>query len=434
MLRDSLLALALRIAGTALWLIFTIILARSLPQAEFGSVMYVLNFLPVLIALATVGLGTAIVRFGSAYWDRGGLADFSRLTNQAYIVSTGGVLIVSIGLLAGWQQGLLPDELPFQLLLLIIPALLASAWMAVNQALLRSTGNIVSALVGFNAIRPVVPLLILLAAAFASLADTTTAFLAIIAGLVAALVYEIWKLRQAGVTMRLDLGAMAKHLKMAAGVWPVELGHMLAPRIGGIVAGSVLGMKAAAIFLVADRVAALPRFAIESIFVAGDPHIARAASEDHDESLQMAAANASLLIFLTASMGCLGAAVVGYPVLLLFGSDYAEAYPLLLILLTGLMSWAVTGPTSSILNMTGNERISGVIAIVCASLMATMSWVLAHRVGVTGVCIAFALVAWLQNCTAMLVIRSRLGISTGIAALRHVSVREAIAGILQRLR
>ena len=194
---------------------------------------------------------------------------------------------------------------------------------------------------------------------------------------------------------------------------------VLLGRIGGIIVGLVLGLEAAALYIAAERIAALGQFLTDAVRIAAGPKVARAARQAETEpgALQHAVRHASLLMFLAGSAGALGLAVLGYPLLWLLGPEYIKAYPVVLLLLLGQTSWTVLGPTAMVMNMTGLERSRSVGTVVAAFAAGGVAWIGASIMGISGAALGYAAVSWGMNAVFALIISLKSHLYVGMVFL-----------------
>ena len=65
MLNDMVAVTLMKVAGTALWLAYTVLLARLLTAGDYGLVMYAVTVLSIAGPLTCFGLNSAMLRHGS---------------------------------------------------------------------------------------------------------------------------------------------------------------------------------------------------------------------------------------------------------------------------------------------------------------------------------------------------------------------------------
>ncbi len=101
--------------------------------------------------------------------------------------------------------------------------------------------------------------------------------------------------------------------------------------------------------------------------------------------------------------------VVGYPLLGLFGPDFLEAYPAMIILGFGYIVRASTGQSTELLIILGKHRINFLISSICILFCFLAMMVLIPSYGVTGAAMAMVVVFALRAITYALVIYFETG-------------------------
>ena len=105
---------------------------------------------------------------------------------------------------------------------------------------------------------------------------------------------------------------------------------------------------------------------------------------------------------------------LGQPLLSLFGSQFAAGYPVMLILVLGLLTRAAVGPVEILLNMLGAQTWCAGILAGTVVLNLALNIALVPAFGLPGAAAATSLsmmIAALCNCA---VARLRLGLNVGI--------------------
>lgn len=421
------LVFALRVGGTALWLLFTVICARVLTVGDFGQLFFAVNVILAGGAAAAMGYDVALLRFGARYWQQGRhLAFFALLREARRAVLGCGLLVLALFLAAAGLRFDTPVTGGFAIAAPTALAILATALMALNRDALRAAGKLRDALFGQSIIRTVVPAVLLSGLALAGAVSVQMALGCYLAGLLAALVWEQLRIRQ------LPRGGAApaaagRHWASALSVWPGEAALIVFHRAGGIMIGLTAGLEMAAMFLAAERVAQLGTFITDAVRTAVAPPLAQARGPD----LQREVSRASLLMLIS---GCLGGLLLlsgGWILLAGFGRAYLDAYPVLCVLLAGQLSWAVLGPTALILNMQGQERLRSVIGVAAAAaLILVLAWA---GTALQTAC-AVAAISWAMNGALWLGIRIRTGVTAGVFGLSAASARQTLAEEVFQLR
>lgn len=401
MIRDAGIALLLRLVGTALWLGYTIVLARLLSPEDFGLVLYALNALLIATPLASLGFEMAVMRFGAHYWQMGDRHAFGSLLREGRIMaSMGGVLCLLSLLLATALRLETPITADWALAAIIGLCIPLSAIMTIHRDALHAAGRLAAALMGFTVTRAILPLIgSVLLGALGLL--TPVSALALYAGsLGLSLIVEsvhLSRLRGNGNASDgpHDTQARRRHLAVALGAWPGEIAWVSIVRATGLVVGLALSLETAALFLLAQRVAALSQYLAEAVRTAAAPQIARTASDP--TALQNSVSKASALTFAVDGAAKLGLIAVGWAILLLFGEIYLPAYPVLVVLILGEINRAFLGSPALVMSMAGLQKERSVATIAAAIVMVGASWLGAAWFGPIGAATAYALTVWALN-------------------------------------
>lgn len=433
MLGSVLIALLLRVGGTALWLVFTIIVARAMSVEDFGYVFFIINVIMTGGALAVLGYDATVVRFGSQFWKTNKKQDFRNLLSEARcaIIGIGALITIAfaIATLAGVQT---PVTQHMSIALLVGLSILAVGLMAAERDTLRASGKLQEALFAFSVIRALVPtVLTFVAWLFGALSpDTVLVFHLIALGV--ALAWDQWRIGKLNLPARGSLSF--PHLKVALATWPGTTSLVIFQRAPAIVIGLTGGLGAAALFIAAERISQLGTFLTGAVRTAVGPNLAQA---DHKDR-QQAVAHASVLMLISGLLGLVLLLALGAVLLWMFGPEYRSAFPALVMLLIGQFSWAMLGPTALILNMMGQNKTRSIIGVVATGILLVLLLVLDTALGVAS---AVAVISWCMNIALWIAIRVRLGLRSGVFGLNAQNARaiwneecQSIAKRLQKRR
>jgi O-antigen/teichoic acid export membrane protein len=410
MTRAISMALGLRVAGTLGWLAFGVLLARTLPVAEAGLVFFVTGVVLVLGPLAAAGYDLAVLRFASVGLGHGETGAVRALRGEATVVCLAVSGLVAVGLLTGWALGgVSPVTGRLDLVVLTALSVAATGLMAIQRDLLRAAGRLGPALVGQSLYRTLLPLAACAGLAAAGLLTAEAALGCCLGALGAAIVQQSVALRGLGLSP-LRPRRLA-HARVALAVWPGDAALLVLQRGAGIALGLTAGLEAAALYLVAERVAQPALFLTDAVRTVLAPDLARAAiPADRHRALR----RASLLFAATGACGILAVIALGGLVIGLHGPPYGAALPVLLILLVGQASWAVFGPCALVLNLHGEEAARSRIAVLCALGFGLALTVCTNPVEAAA---AAAVACWLMNAALWVCLRRRLGLVAGLPAL-----------------
>jgi O-antigen/teichoic acid export membrane protein len=102
--------------------------------------------------------------------------------------------------------------------------------------------------------------------------------------------------------------------------------------------------------------------------------------------------------------------VIGEPLLLLFGRDFANAYPLMFVLALGLLARASVGPAERLLSMLGEQRLCALAYAVAFAANLIACVILIPRFGAMGAAMATSLALLVESAQLFLINRLRLGL------------------------
>ncbi len=114
--------------------------------------------------------------------------------------------------------------------------------------------------------------------------------------------------------------------------------------------------------------------------------------------------------------GAIGLSVFGKPLLWLFGPEFTEGYPVMLILVLGFLARASIGPADYLLNMLGEQSINAAILLVSAILNIALAFALVPRFGLIGAASATSITLVVGAFLNYVIAKRRLEIEVAIWA------------------
>jgi O-antigen/teichoic acid export membrane protein len=181
--------------------------------------------------------------------------------------------------------------------------------------------------------------------------------------------------------------------------------------------------RMAGLFSAAWRLAALMPFGLQALAMLGAPMIASAYHrDDRSEMLHVARLNARIGLAFAVMMAIV-LLLSGRWLLGIFGPEFRDAYPALVILVAGGAVNAFTGVVAYFLTLTGRERIALAIFVAALALSLILNVILIPRLGLVGAAIASAsaLAAW--NLAMLAYVRRAIGIDASAIGLKPASPR-----------
>jgi O-antigen/teichoic acid export membrane protein len=107
---------------------------------------------------------------------------------------------------------------------------------------------------------------------------------------------------------------------------------------------------------------------------------------------------------------------LGEFMLMLFGPDFDAGYPLLFLLVVGVVARSAVGPAESLLTMTGNENICAFVYAMTLALNIALSVLLIPAFGLWGAAIATTASMVFEAAALSFTVWKRLGIVMAIFA------------------
>ncbi|MEQ8814805.1 MAG: oligosaccharide flippase family protein [Thalassobaculum sp.] len=438
MLTDMVVVTFMKVAGTALWLVYTVLLARLLTADDYGLVMYAVTVLTIAGPLTCFGLNSAMLRHGSVYWHQGRPAALAGLLGEArrtiVLTSLPGALLVWATFEAALGVG---TAVPWSVVAIVAVGLPLYGAMDLHRETLRAVDRVLAGFLGFNILRALIPGLAAVALALAGWLTVETALAAFVCGL--AVIAALDARRIAATVGHLaavrDRFERTEWYRIARPMVLAEaLGHWIA-RGDVVLVGALLDLRAAAIYLTAQRLAVLVTFVVDAVRLTLEPMVARRFADRDQPGLQDLMARGSLASFATGMPIALVIAGGGWLLLGLYGPDFQSGWAVLCILTLGQMTTVLAGPVSAVLRMTGLERpLTAVQFASAAGLSAAVPAGIALG-GTEGAAAGAAIVTAASNLAYLAITRRRLGLRCGPGSgmFAPALVRAVLAETLRRI-
>ncbi len=101
----------------------------------------------------------------------------------------------------------------------------------------------------------------------------------------------------------------------------------------------------------------------------------------------------------------------GWPLLALFGREFTQGYPLLFILIFGVIARASVGPCESLLSMSGNQNICALLYALALIVNVSLNLTLIPLSGLSGAAIATVCAMATEAAALSYAVRKYLGIT-----------------------
>lgn len=424
-LRSSALAALVRAVGMGLVFVLQILLARlAADTASYGTYVWGQNLLFLLGTLFALGVPVIASRQAAVYHFHGDRQSMRRVTRVAHSWVTATSLSLStLGLLLVWQ---LPDSLfsdwsreVVSLALLIAP--LVSLTM-LQQALARANSRLVSAFLPIQVLRPLFTGLFALVA-FAVLQRPLQALDILLALGLSLLLVLLLQLAMPAIKPSLDaLPAVSEVespglFKRSLPVFATRLADLTMQYGNTLVLGILGGPLAAASFFVAERLAQISSVpgAVTSAVI--QPWLASGYAKNEHGRLQQVVTQATHVGVWPSVLLALLLVWAGPRLLGLFGADFPQAYPVLLVLVAAHIMGAILGPCQQLLVMSGRQQLILRVVTTGALVHLLALLLLIPLLGALGAALASLLSSTLISVGCWLLVRSRLKLHSGLLSV-----------------
>jgi O-antigen/teichoic acid export membrane protein len=105
---------------------------------------------------------------------------------------------------------------------------------------------------------------------------------------------------------------------------------------------------------------------------------------------------------------------LGKPMLFLFGPEYMRGFPLLFVLVAGVVARASVGPAESLLTMSGHEKLCAGVYALTLALNVALAIVLIPLLGLWGAALATAIAMVFEAAALSFTVWRKLGIVMAI--------------------
>ena len=417
--RMSLAAFSIRIVSAVIAFFSQVLMARWMGSFEYG--IFVLVWVAMVIAgnLACLGFDTSVVRFVPEYRANGRLAELrgillaSRLFVLVAATFFTALGIAGLWLFSGKMEGVYFQ--PFLLGLLCLPMIALSDTL---QGAARANSWVFSALLPIYITRPILILVFMAAALLAGY--PASASIAVLAALAAT--YTTTIMQFVGVTRRLDAKLPKGPRTILFGHWftvslpifLVESFFFLLTNADVLMVGHFMRPDDVAIYFATVKTLALVHF----VYFAVKAGVAQRYSKfthggSHAELAAFARETVSWTFWPSLAMA-LFVLAIGEPMLSLFGPGFSAGYPLLFVLVIGVVARAAVGPAESLLTMSGHQNICAAVYALTLAVNVGLNVLFIPAMGLWGAAIATAAAMVFEAAALSLTVRRKLGIVMAI--------------------
>ncbi|WP_019173918.1 oligosaccharide flippase family protein [Pseudaminobacter salicylatoxidans] len=416
--RMSLIAFSIRIVSAVIAFVSQVLLARWMGGFEYG--IFVLVWVTMIIVgnLACLGAHTSIIRFIQEYREKHMLAELRGVLFAGRLFSlVAATLMAGLGALVIW---LFSDRIenyyviPFLLGVLCMPMVALSDLL---QGVSRAYSWAISALSPTYLTRPVLILAFMAGALLAGFPPTAvTAMLAAIAATYVTTVLQLVSV-SARVDAKLPAGPRRMLLKnwfaVSAPIFLVESFFFILTNADVLMIGAYMDPRDVGIYFATVKTLALVHFVYFAVKAGVAQRYAQFTHGDPERLAVFARETVSWTFWPSVAMALVVLAL-GKPMLMLFGPDFPEGYPLLFALTLGVVARAAVGPCESLLTMSGNQNICALVYALTLAINIGLNILLIPQFGLWGAAIATAAAMMFEASALSYTVWRRLGIVMAI--------------------
>ncbi|MEM8540209.1 MAG: polysaccharide biosynthesis C-terminal domain-containing protein [Pseudomonadota bacterium] len=414
--RTSLIAFFIRVLSAVIAFLSQVILARLMGPFEYGVFVLVWVAMVIIGGLAPLGFQTAIIRFLPQYYEQN---DFPRIRGMLVssrifvLLFSSLVAVLTVGVVyfgAEWFESYL--ILPFIVGAIALPMI---AFGDMLDGTARAQGWPVRALGPTYILRPLLILAFLVVAwALGYSIDGVTALLCAVAATYITSVIQFFiidrnlDLEISGGSRTIELGYW---LRVAFPIFLVEGFFFLLVNADILMVGLLMTPADVGVYYATAKTIAVAHFVFFAV-KAGVANLFAARIYDADQSALRDLAQRSAVWSFWPTLFVSVAIVLAGPLLLaLFGETFTDGYPLMFIMVAGVVLRSSIGPAESLLNMSGNQNICAAVYGIVLVTNIALNFALIPLFGLYGAAWATTIATLLETLALYYVVRSRLGVS-----------------------
>ena len=413
--RTSLTAFAIRIVSAAIALISQIMMARWMGGFEYGIFVLVWTTMIIVGNLSCLGFHTSIVRYIPEYRERGRLGELRGVmaASRAFVLATS-TLFAAAGLIGLWLFSDAVESyyvVPFYLGIVCLPMIALSDTL---EGTARANSWAILALAPIYLLRPVLILALMGAAIFAGyLPDAKTGIVVAIVSTYATTLFQLAAIApQTGREVRdvPPLFRIREWVVVSLPIFLVEGFFFMLTNADVLMVGWYMNPDDVAVYFATVKTLALVHFVYFAVKAGVAQRYAQYAHGGNPEKLAAFARETVAWTFWPSLAMGAAVLVIGKPMLALFGPGFDAGYPLLFVLVAGVVARASVGPAESLLTMSGNQNICAVVYGATLALNVILNVFLIPLYGLWGAAISTAVAMACEAAMLSFTVWRRLGI------------------------
>lgn len=387
--RTSLAAFAIRVISAVIALVSQILMARWMGSFEYGIFVLVWTAMIIVGTLSCLGFHTSIVRYIPQYRQTKDLAKLRGVmtTSRAFVLVISSLLTL-IGLAGLWEfAGELDPHyiIPFYLGVICLPMI------ALSNALEGTARANSWAMLSLGPIYLLRPVLILLFMTMAIYADfPATAETALAAAVIATFATTLFQI----ATIHPPTSREVRHVRsgysmrewvvVSLPIFLIEGIFFLLTNADVLMVGWFLTPHEVGVYFATVKTLALVHFVYYAVKAGVAQRYAQYAHGNDHARLAAFARETASWTFWPSLLLAAAVLAAGKPLLSLFGPGFSEGYPLLMVLVAGVIARSAVGPAESLLTMSGKQNICAVVYAAALTINICLNLILIPMLGLWG--------------------------------------------------
>jgi O-antigen/teichoic acid export membrane protein len=413
-------AFLMRVVNAGLGFATQIFLARWMGGAEYGVYAYIWVWLLFVGGVGSLGLPVAALKFIPDYTlktDWPGLRGFLRLALGAGVVPSALVAIAAgLALAAASSSGRLGGDMPAYLpaMLLALAALPLYVLTDIQTGIARAYDDVDLGLMADYLVRPLLILVFAGALALSGGPASAAAVMGVTLAAVALTAVAQGVVLQGRLKTRVPAGARRTDLGRWAGVSaPLLVVTTFTLLLGAtdiLLLKLFVGPAEIARYFAATKILAVASFVAYGVAATSSHRFAaQAVSGDRAETERLAAETVRWTFWPTLAVIAV-LILLARPLLALFGSDFAQGWPVIAILSLGLLAQASVGPADRALAMLDHGGVTARIYAAAFAVAIVGGLVLIPAYGLEGAAAATSLALAAKSAMLFVSAKRRLGL------------------------
>lgn len=414
LLRGATLSIGIRVTGLALAFVGQVLISRMSGADVYGLYMYCFAWLALLLVFTRSGTDEALVRFlPELAQDEDGRRSLIHWSHSRTVFPAWLLMLLMLMIAAGLY--VISDAGLAVMLASVAPFIPVLTLLWIYQARLRSSGRTLAAFLPNEILRPLLLITFLVGFLVADSQPSVSVllWLSLVATTIAVSLMAGFA-RESSPHFTTQTTDPARQWNRTANhFFLISLCVLGTSTIDILVVGSVLTAEETGFYAAAQRLASLAGFGSMAITLIVAPMLP-AMLADPKRRLET-----ERLVRFGARLATVFVVVAGLvmwftrePLLGMFGPGFETAGDTLGILLIGQLVLASSGPVTTLMMMSGDERLALMIIASCSALNLALCSVLTLNIGLSGAAIAILITNVLQQFGLSMRARQELGIRT----------------------